>query len=241
MKTKITMLLALLVLVSLSVFVSAYFAPSYDESTNKITYNIQRAGWYLVPLGFNLDGCQREMIGENEWRNTGLVKAGWVWSPTLKKYLGGKDFNRFEGTQAELQQFEDDRNSKYLYAAPKLGGAWVYIAGECEIGDYLGAGSLDDPALREAFSQYRLAKGWNFFTITPSYLGKSLNEIKGNCEIVRMAEWDADSQSWITSGWEEELDGPITNVGKVLVIKVSETCNLGLESSGSGQPPALPE
>ena len=247
MNKKFVLLMSLIFLVGLAVFVSAVFRPSYDENNdNKVVYDIQKAGWYMIPLGLNLDGCQRIMINQTNWINTLYVKAWWVWSPTLNKYIGGKDFNKFEGSQVDLQQFQSDKDNNYLYATEIGGGIWVYIAGKCKLDAYIHDASFNDSNLRELFSQFKLAKGWNFMAIVPPYIGNSFNELKGNCNVIKVAEWDANIQKFnVPSNLNDALNikWRIEDVGGVVLVKVAETCNLGLSSLNSvppSQPPTIP-
>ena len=233
MKTKIIILISI-VFLAIAVFVSAYLRPTYDQSTNKLNFNIPKAGWYLVPLGFQLDGCQRK------------IKAIWIWSPTLNKYLGGKNYNQLQISDADMQHFEADKDDMYLYTIPKLGGEWVYISGPCEIEDYMPFEHLTMNQIAEQFNQYKLGQGWNFFTIIPAYINHSLNDISGDCNIVKVAEWKANSQSWnIPSNLDDALNVKwhSHDVGGVVLIKVTETCNLGLESAEEerSEPPTLPK
>ena len=224
-------------------FVTAIFRPSYNTNTNQVVYDIQKAGWYMIPLGLDLDGCQGIMINKTKWINTLYVKAGWIWSPTLNKYIGGKDFIKFYGFQSEVQQFQRDKENKYLYANEISGGIFVYISGKCKLNAYVDDAFFNDSNLRELFTQFKLAKGWNFMTIVPPYMGNSLNELKGSCNIVKVAEWDANTQKFnIPSNLNDAVNTKFQeeDIGGVVSVKVAETCNLGLNSGNIVQPPAMP-
>ena len=41
-----------------------------------------------------------------------------------------------------------------------------------------------------------LKTGWNFKSISRSMIGKQLSEIKGNCNITKVANWDNSNQKW---------------------------------------------
>jgi len=118
----------------------------------------------------------------------------WIWSPTMKKYIGGKYDTSIDS--ADNQKLIDDSNNYYAYAHEMFGGAWAYITGECSIG-----GSYDLERykwFRDNTGKLQLAKGWNLFTVTPVMWDKSFNDIKGDCKITAIAGWDGSKQEWMT-------------------------------------------
>jgi hypothetical protein len=79
-----------------------------------------------------------------------------------------------------------------------------------------------------------LYKGWNFFGVTPDIVGKNMDDIKGNCVIEKIYNWDAESQQWSNG-----LVG--ATVGSGVLIKVTNNCKFvdPIESDTS-PPPSIP-
>jgi len=232
MNKKFILPISLVLLVGLAVFVSAYYRPSsYDASDNSVTFNIPKAGWYVIPFASpNNQDCV----------NKGSIKAVWIWSPTSKKYIGGK----YDGqiSSEDRAQFESDKSSKYLYSLENFGGGWVYFSKPCEYKVRFSPYSPGTGEFESTLGQLKLIKGWNFFVVNPAYDGKSLNDLKGDCNIIQTAAWDADTQNWMNTNLNTALSEKLQKSfsGEHLLVKVSETCTMGLASSTSEQPPTIP-
>lgn len=247
MKVKILMPIISIIFVLTIGLVCAEVTKYFNEETYSLTIDIPDGKWYLVPHQFTLDGCQREMISETEWKNTMNVKARWLYSPTLGSYelmappLCFSDHTSpgcFGGQKEDYispnPRIDQDENDHYLYAMPKGGAVFVYISSRCSLEDAFpsrpGLNSTDEE-LEPILRQIKMAKGWNFITVTPWMIGRSLNEIKGNCEIDKIAGWKDVEQSWIiTLGDDDKLNNPfeMNNIGRGFGVKISDKCNLGL-------------
>ena len=211
---------------------------TYDSETGEATINL-RPGWNIVPFG-----------ASEELPESCNVKAVWIWSPTAKRYMGGSP-----GDKAMPQSDGDillaDKENKYLYAQQYgafAGGMWVYVGNECTLRK-----SFWTSASNDEIAQMKLAKGWNFASVSPWMNGKKISEFLGDCTLSKITAWDATMQRWgtgasstdymvemakkINDGEDEPLLEEMSGV--VFLMKVPEECNLG--TSGAIEPPALPE
>lgn len=194
---------------------------NFDQSANKVTINVCedcRDGWYLVPVNVNDAECQNNVF------------AIWVWSPTAKKWLGGRSSDEIPESDRNFFLSEDKEN--YLYAKSDFGGAFFYLKKPCKLTYFYSSISLEE------FNKLKLAQGWNAFAIHPGYDGTSLNQLKGTCNIIKIASWNPDLQKWNVNDPYSIINEPISKVyaGEVNLIKVSEDCTLGLKIP---EPPEL--
>jgi len=95
-----------------------------------------------------------------------------------------------------------------------------------------------------AFAENRdMISGWNFVGITPDMVGKSFNEMTGDCDFEAVHHFESVVQDWshtlLNDGFMDE-DLTTDSLGLGLIIKVSDDCTLGSFSSGIVAPPAIP-
>jgi hypothetical protein len=119
--------------------------------------------------------------------------------------------------------------------------SWVYSDATVP-GELNGYSSFTEYWLEEPLplSQRPLSAGWNFVGITPDMKGKSLNELKGSCNIEKVWAWN--NQELTGEGnWDSvSLDNKFNDyvLMKGIVVKVSNNCELG----GSGvNVPSVPQ
>lgn len=110
---------------------------------------------------------------------------------------------------------------------------WVYSSGDGETISY------QTESLTGNF-QFTWPAGWNFISVGNEMVGRSLDEIKGNCNIEKAFGWDPKSQDWIsimTTPFDKEA------VGMGYVIKFSSDCKLGTSTTEGTitPPPAVPQ
>jgi len=83
----------------------------------------------------------------------------------------------------------------------------------------------------------KLNKGWNFLSVTPEMVGKSLDEWKGDCKVITSAIWSGDFQNWdIGNAGDFGIRFTENLLWKGLSVKVLEDCKLGDNIA----PPTLP-
>ncbi|MBI2580256.1 hypothetical protein HYV85_00420 [Candidatus Woesearchaeota archaeon] len=149
----------------------------------------------------------------------------------------------------------DSRNKKYvslgdldyLPSTPpdgylvntQLNSFWLRSTEDCTITrDFssVAAGDAVFDTLRYiSANKYKLVKSWNFFTVFPGMEGKTLEDIKGSCEVQKAYAFDSLSNKWVNLKGVEFSHG---SVGYGFVLKVAGECVLGY---GSESPPPLPE
>ncbi len=219
----------LLILFILSIVLSAYYRPYYDDTTKTVTFTIEKKGWYIIPMDYDYSDCNNKLYS----------KSLWIWSPTAKKYIGGH-FNT-EMPEEDNNLLKQDGSDGYLYANPSLGGAWMYFSGPCEIEGRVSIEEFEEEELDEELNEIKLAKGWNFFIVISPYSGYSLDDIKGDCDIEKIIYWDANTQDFVNVEIDEIINDKMSllDSGIHMLLDVSEECNLGLNNRIIS-PPALP-
>jgi len=214
---KLLLGLAFVSLIILSIFVSAILPNTYNPSDNSVTFNFEKAGWYLLPAGA-AQSCDES------------VKAIWIWLPTLRKYVG---------TTSGPGSSEDgaliNNEIKLGYLQEGFSGYWLYLSNPCTF-KYNFPQSQNGDTLK-------LARRWNFLAVSPSYDGKSLNDLEGSCNIEKAYLWDTQNQKWGTISNLLDDKNVLRNEGGIgggFIVKVSDDCKLGSSSGSSVTPPTLP-
>src|SRR3989344_4552309 len=217
-----TILILLASLISLSVFVSAYQLSGEEDIVTFEKY---------VDEGWNLLG--------------GGVFASMPASDSdiKKEDISAIYFLMYPGTsgEAEFQAFA----SQVTDPAGELGSAaaWVYVKKSSSLkyttDDFR---KVDDRQLRQ---------GWNFVSIDNSFGGKSVAQIKGNCEITKYARWadnpttPSNAKEWIVLSSQNEINqiqysAGGSYVGEGNLFYVTSNCELGSSTGGIGNPPEFP-
>tara|TARA_Y100000310_G_scaffold342929_2_gene448287 strand:- start:544 stop:1245 length:702 start_codon:yes stop_codon:yes gene_type:complete len=104
---------------------------------------------------------------------------------------------------------------------------WIYVKEATEIEQF----APNVPKLEDI----NLFAGWNLVALNPQMSEKSLDELKGTCDLLDAYVWESKVPKWEKipfdfSMWERE-----NLIGGGIAIKVSENCNLG-SVSGTGIP-----
>ncbi len=226
MKTKHLLPIALILVVGFVVLVSAAdpgvpsLPDDIQQEVNDVGISIHlNEGWNLIGM-YTLDDSLNELV-ENE-----IVEYVYIFDNVNKDYV------------RLTPKRESGKLGSILGSGTKPGyflnaGVWVYLR---EDYDFFPT-SIDDPA---SIDVLELTRGWNLFSVTPDMVGKSLNDIKGDCNIEKAYLWDSENQQWGTifnfMNDRDVLDNE-AGVGNGLVLKVSGNCKL---SGASTVPPALP-
>ncbi len=111
--------------------------------------------------------------------------------------------------------------------------AWVYSDK---------TGTMKFKTVASEVLKFNWPAGWNMIGVTGDFVGKSLNQLKGNCTITSYYVWQADSQKWYKDS--KGLDAYFGKewVGKGVLIKFAQDCKLGLRTNTNtvSTPPPLP-
>ena len=215
MNKKIILVMSLMLLVGLTVFVSAKMVETQVQI---------HKGWNLI-FGFVEPDALSGKLGSSS------IKAIYAFIPTNQQYV--RVYPDPEDTK--IRSIDDDYMRQTSF--------WVYS--DSETGEALnGVMNAVEYEIEEApvpLNQHQLYKGWNFLAYIPEMQDKSLDELKGDCSIEKAYLWKFDDES-DARGW---VDMPMNGkfVGNKMlmmgfVVKVSDNCKLG-KSSGI-TPPSIP-
>ena len=183
-----------------------------------------KKGWNLI-YGFTSSSLE----GQNF--EISHIKAIYAFIPLTQEYA--MVYPKLENDKSDLM------GDGYLSDT----SLWVYSDIDAET-EYW----LQEPMPLTYIGEHKLYKGWNFFGITPAFIGKRLGGIKGDCTIEKAYIWDAGNQQWINLPLTEKMDesdeeskfgGGDNTMG--LIIKVANDCRLGSVIIDEGGLPLLPE
>jgi len=170
----------------------------------------------------------------------------------VKLYSFGDSARDFELAAGKFQtNFESGGiQSETILAGTIFNSVWVYSGNECKLSSALPKNfenfllvlkQLSERTIQRPFRSGEsppppekiittFAPGWNFFVGSKDMQGKSLDEIKGNCNIEKAYTFDASSQSWkqLTTA-----PGPADN----FIFKVTSKCMFGFPEIA---PPEIP-
>jgi hypothetical protein len=158
------------------------------------------------------------------------IRAMWYYSPVLKKYYQIYPTNELDKLSVEEgRQLDED--------VILTSSMWVYS----EKTGTLRYNTLEDyPLLKDR----KLSSGYNFVTITPDMNGKSLNEIKGTCNIDKVYHFESSIQQWSPNLVNDNfMDEKLTedSIGLGILLRATNECNFeGEGSSDTTQPPSIP-
>ena len=192
-----------------------YPGTTTETEINEVTINIEK-GWNLVH-GF----ANPEWLVSGDI-STDNIKAIYAFNPQNQEYV--RFFPNSEDSKISKTNFRWDtyisQNSFWVYSNAK--GRMTYKTFQFIPLEYTS-----------------LFKGWNFLGVTPYMIGKSLNDIKGDCNIEKAFGWEPVEKTWNNLLDERVL--PEEAIGAGLVIKVSDDCKLGSSSLFDlDSPPSLP-
>ena len=278
MKMKKILPLALILLVGLSAFVSAvsftteifdsgysteYFRDNFgieNLHAYRVNYNINKAGWYLLPSGRG----EVQLASLSEQKNQDIPyeqihKAydyRYALSPFTKKYIRCERQPYSNPLVCDIAEILDESES-YLNSLPEdklntnymaylgLNADWYYYSKPTTV-------SFDfHPININKLFNSKLKAGWNLITY-PSHVAYGEVTI-GDCNIERLYAWDDGNQVWDKFPdtylsdrarlVDELTDGKEALSGIGMAIKVTNGCTLitkkGSLVSGEG-PPAIP-
>jgi hypothetical protein len=171
-----------------------------------------KSGWNLIslPAQYLTYSAANTCQPDERW-------SIWWYYPPLGKFI-----NQYQGEQY------GDNVWQYVVKT----GFWVYSPDECTLawgvtGEYYTADDLP-----------MLYKGWNMVMFSKDMVGRTIEDVKGDCKISRSFVWNEGSNSWQELDLSMEI--PKNAVGHGWVARVEENCNLGSPGTGQTQPPGFP-
>ncbi len=220
--------------------------PEIPEGKHKYTVEVKK-GWNLISLiPFFLTAPPKPIVqgkgtpsGQEE---SGPVSITCSWAKN-EQYSRENVFG-YDSINKRYVRLDELTN---LYLTPAKGGYlvntpvnsfWLRSTEDCSITMDFGTSAGTFKMLGEISKNgYKLIKGWNFFIVLPEMEGKTLEDIKGSCEIKRAYAYDQFSRKWTNL---EGVSFSRSTVSYGFVMKVKDDCVLG-ESSVIGLPPSLPD
>lgn len=212
----------LISLIGLAVFV---VAQSNDEDQISVSSNVEE-GWNLVSNGiWAINPSQDSKIKIED------ISAIYFYDSKDREY------KRIYPLGALTHEEEEEVEDKIMKEnAP---AAWIYSkkSGNLKF-------MTDDVY---PISQRPLYAGWNLVSITPSFVAdntlKSLDYMKGSCNILNAYFWNPENKKWIDIPLTEDLGDVLYYYDRLtgygIVIKVSSDCTLGT-SEATTSPPTIP-
>jgi hypothetical protein len=220
MNKKLILPISLMLLVGLVVFVSA--ARNWEGEVGASISN----GWNLV---YGLAEPSQLEAGSLEPSH---IKAIYAFIPQTQEYF----------RMWPSPSFEDVENLKSIISEEELAQTafWVYSDKTVE-GELNGMAHGTEYGLNEKIIPYNeraIYQGWNFIGVTLDMRGIKINDAKGDCNILKICDYAR--QNWDCLSGEDigthTFADQNSDIGKGLVIKVSDNCKLG--TIGGNIPPA---
>jgi len=161
-------------------------------------------------------------------------------------------YDRYEGEYFRLYpEPEREKFQKFLNSVgdPDKGGdvgefgalvnasAWIYSEKDQRI---------EYPSISVSHKSVNIRPGWNFLSVTPEYIGKTLNELKGSCDFTKMYSYSPDGGGtrWVdmlndTNFFNDETFDE-SAVGAGFIVKVTNNCKMGSAEASIPAVPPLP-
>ena len=223
MKNRIIFLLSLLVFTSLIVLV---YASAQAQSLELKIYK----GWNLVSLAV-MSG------GPEDFKITCPLQdliALYGYDPLEKRYVKIKDVTEADPDRGIFHSawefYKGDGTYQNYLARSSVNSGWLYSTKDCSITIPF------FPSFFTVATPDKFPAGWNFFTVFSDMVGKSLDEIKGDCIIEKAYIWNPEGQVWMPLGDQKFAE---TIIGYGFVFKTTNDCSLGKVTISEA--PQLPE
>ncbi len=213
-----------MLLVGFAIFVSASFTRTSSDGYNHDVEFFMQPGWNLV-LWFDVS---RNILPDSEIQLKD-IKAQFLFIPEKNKYFQSyPDRTELDG----YIQGVSEKSGQFLM----FSSAWIYVEKQGK----LKFSRADVPK----YNQISLTKGWNFLILTPDMLGKSLNQVGGNCRIEKAYSWNNhkinEDGFWEALNLDNKLEmklAPVEDAGLGFIVKITGDCSLG---GSSVEPPIIP-
>lgn len=210
---------------------TAYMVPNSPDGYNFDVDLFIGSGWNVVLMP-DLDMRESNFEQDSDIKKED-IKVIFVYLPQTNKYYEAYPNNDELMTALESLSDED----KFFLNGVS---AWVYS----EKSGHLKYSRIDVPK----FDEIELLPGWNFLTLLPGMVGKTIDQFSGDCSIEKLAFWDGLPKGWeiaspeiLGSEWGDQIiisEGYEANVGFGFLAKVTDSCHLG--SSSVINPPPIP-
>jgi hypothetical protein len=205
------LLILLVVLVSLTVFVSAV-STHKQEGGYDIEIYVEE-GWNLVHAILP----QYDIISFDGEIQISDIKTVFYYSPIKNKYI------EFYPSFSQSELSERENNDGLL-----MNSFWIYTTKAGYLKYITPSGYPEQP--EDGFYQ-EVFRGWNFVSIIPEMIGKTLEDIKGNCDIENAYQWVLKEKRWGKIPKENVFLEHKSPSGIGMIIKVTNDCTLGTSTN----------
>ncbi len=201
-----------------------------------------------ISKGWNLISMQAEHYSSSDSFKFSDFKYVYIYDPENKEYLlviyNGQEIENVEPRSGfileqynKVMNFGNSLRSRGLEQTyTSQTAVWAYSEKDGKISYQ-----------SESQSLISLNTGWNFVGITPEMDGKSIDDIKGTCDVEKAYLFDfvGVNQRWATIFNLLDDKNVLKNEGKIgggFIVKVSDDCVFDQNLiSGSVEPPLLPD
>ncbi len=213
--------------------------PPVPQPGSSYTVNIEK-GWNMVSLLPLLVVADEGGEGGGQ----GSTTCSWASDESsveeyAKKNAFGYDaLNQRYVRIGDIDSLDHSSRDGYLYNT-WVNGFWLRSSEDCSFTMDLSSAPSDLLNVVGKISEngYKFAKGWNFFAIWPDMISKSVDDIKGSCDVKSVYAYDAGNRKWVAPSDFGSSEFGESSVGYGFVMKVANDCVLGYESVS---PPPLP-
>lgn len=168
------------------------------------------------------------------------ISVVYQYMPVLNKYLLTKPRDNSNEEKIINEFISKVGESKAEEILEQRGKAvWAYSTKKATV--YY---KQDSVKLFSGIESIKLFSGWNFIAIASEMNDKTLDEIRGGCNIKSAYAWNNEIYAGHDSpSWESIYDESIFNseiIGLGMIVKVTDDCNFGDVIGSITSPPAIP-
>lgn len=191
----------------------------YDTGNNDYQITVQvENGWQLIQ-GFH----PYSIIAGSQIKESN-IKAVYMYIPDMNKYVEIYPDQKLDNEGVDQSDnYYDDNAGLYSF--------WVYIDNVGTQNKLIYKVHIND------LNNIEMKKGWNFVGMNPKFIGRSINQLKGECIIEKVYYWSAPAKRWFEFSTSEIISDEYLSRG--LVIKVNGACSFS-DSRIISPPPAIP-
>jgi len=224
-------MLSIIVIITVTAFVFAADGDELEYLDQEVTL---KEGWnlvsvytlsnYLFILDTELSKYDKDNLEDLQ------IKAIFFYDFFEKSYIMSYPQNEVD----KILIFKERVNSNFdNYGLHANSALWVYS----DKRQVISFRTTDGPLMVE---DVKMKLGWNFLTITPDMKGKTINQIKGNCDIEKLYSYETSVQKWSNNlAYDNFMDEELTDdsIWSGIVIKLNSDCSFGGDSVN---PPQIP-
>ena len=192
-------------------------------------------GWNLLNF-FALESFDHSTLStcpvkENIWNNKNIF----FYNPDTKKYMNISEVDDYFESIEDESETEAEFYEKVNRVI--LSSFWIHTPVKCQVFESYYFNNYKDDYSEETGNEeyFVLDEGWNFRFVTEDMEFRTLNEIKGNCEVTSAYYFDSLLQNWDSIGLNEKLEG----LFRGFIIKSENNCRFKFENE-IPMPPPLP-